>query len=146
MTRKLGVVVAAAAIALVAAGCVSSDDTYNAMNSDRAAAGVSAVQRADDLTSIAQNWANHLRDANSFDHQDLGAVMAWLGLPYCAMGETLAKVPFDYTGAQVEAIWMNSAEHRAIVLDGRYGYVGIGIASDSAQTTTWVVADFGGGC
>jgi uncharacterized protein YkwD len=144
MTRKLAVVVAAAAIALVAAGCVTNDDTIGAINADRAAVGVSAVQRADDLTAVAQNWANYLRDTNSFYHQDIGAVRAWLGLPYSAMGETLARVPFDYTGAQVEAIWMNSAAHRDIVLDRGYNYVGVGVAWDSAQTTTWVVALFGG--
>jgi uncharacterized protein YkwD len=140
MRRKLGVVAAAVAVALVAAGCVTRDDTISSINSDRAAAGVSSAQQADDLASVAQHWADVLRDTNSFYHQDIAAVMAWS--PYSAMGETLAKVPLDATGAQVEAIWMNSSQHRAIVLDRRYGYVGIGIASD--QTTTWVVAVFGG--
>jgi uncharacterized protein YkwD len=140
--RKLAIIVAAAALAVVAAGCVTRDDTIGAINADRAAIGVSAVQHADDLATVAQTWADHLRDTNSFYHQDIGAVMAWS--PYTAMGETLARVPFDYTGAQVEAIWRNSAEHRAIVLDRQYNYVGIGIASDSAQTVTWVVAVFGG--
>lgn len=139
MARKVAVVVAAAAIALVAAGCVTSQDTFSAMNADRAAAGAAAVQETGDLDWVAQNWANHLRDTASFSHQDIAALSAWS--PYTAMAETLAKVPFDYTGAQVETLWMNSAEHHAIVLDRRYQYVGIGIASN--QTDTWVVAVFG---
>jgi len=139
MVRKLAVVVAAAAIALVAAGCVTSEDTLSAMNADRASAGAAALQETRDLDYVAQNWANHLRDTASFYHQDIAAVIAWS--PYTAMAETLAKVPFDYTGAQVETLWMNSAEHHAIVLDRRYQYVGIGIASN--QTDTWVVAVFG---
>jgi uncharacterized protein YkwD len=115
-------------------------DTLSAINADRASAGAAALQEAGDLDYVAQNWANYLRDTNSFYHQDIAALMAWS--PYTAMGETLAKVPLDSTGAQAEAIWMNSAEHGAIVLDRRHGYVGIGIASN--QTDTWVVAVFGG--
>jgi uncharacterized protein YkwD len=141
MCRKLAIVAAAAVIAFVAAGCVTQDDTMGSINADGAAAGVQSVQHADDLAYVAQNWADHLRDTNSLYHQDIAALRAWS--PYAAMGETLAQVPFSSTGAQVEAIWMNSAAHRAIVLDGEYDYVGIGIASDSAQTTTWVVVDFG---
>jgi uncharacterized protein YkwD len=140
MARKLAVVVAAAAIAFVAAGCVTSQDTLSAINADRASAGAAVVQQAGDLDGVAQNWANYLRDSNSFSHQDIAAVKAWS--PYAWMGETLAKVPVDYTGAQVEAIWMKDAQHRAIVLDPRYRYVGIGIASN--QSDTWVVAVFGG--
>jgi len=140
MRRNLAVVAAAVAILFVAAGCVTRDDTISSINSDRSAAGVAGVQAADDLTTVAQNWADHLRDTNSFYHQDIAAVMAWS--PYSSMGETLAKVPFDTSSAAVEAMWMNSSQHRAIVLGGQYGYVGIGIASD--QTTTWVVGVFGG--
>ena len=100
------------------------------------------VQQADDLNYVAQSWANYLRETNSFYHQGIGALIAWSS--YTSLGETPAKVPFDLTGAPVEAIRMKGAEHRAIVLDGHYGYVGIGIVSDAAQTTTWIVADFGG--
>src|SRR5215218_10156829 len=86
MVRKLAVVVAAAAIALVAAGCVTTQDTLSAINADRASAGAAAVQEAGDLDYVAQNWANYLRDTNSFYHQDIAALQAWS--PYSAMGET----------------------------------------------------------
>src|SRR5262249_31311921 len=74
MRRNLAVVAAAAVVLLVAAGCVTRDDTIGAINSDRSAAGVGSIQTADDLTTVAQNWADHLRDTNSFYHQDIAAV------------------------------------------------------------------------
>lgn len=110
-------------------------------NSERAKAGVSALAFSPYLSErYSQTWTNYLSDSGQFKHQSLDAIRhpgtQWLG-------ENLIK-GWDETPAELVARWMRSAGHRDNILNGKYGYVGIGWAIDS-EGWTIVTVNFWGG-
>ena len=59
------------------------------------------------------------------------------------MGDNIGAGGGLDTADAIEQLWMNSAPHRANILNGSYRAVGVGIAY-SADGQAWVVADFAG--
>jgi uncharacterized protein YkwD len=94
------------------------------------------------LGSMAQNWAQQIAAMQSLTHQDLSSII--YSTPFTTMGENLLAGPIDMTPAQMETDWMNSAPHRANILDGAFTAAGVGIAYDNATGQVWVCVDFGG--
>jgi uncharacterized protein YkwD len=142
-------IVAALAVALAAAACLPtspapgvSGDTFDAINHDRAAAGVGALAWDPVLAQWAQNHAHDIAASGTLWHSDLGSLISGPLSGYWTLGENLYQGPPGVTGAAVEATWMGSPPHRANVLNGAFNRVGVGVATDGSGQT-WVVALFG---
>jgi uncharacterized protein YkwD len=116
-------------------------DIVQAMNADRAASGIGPLCGNAQLTGIAQTWADHLAQTKTFEHQDLLAAI--MPTPFRIMAENLLVSSHRISAQQMEAAWMASEGHREHILDGRYTYVGVGIAT-ADDGRVFVAVDFGG--
>ena len=144
-------VVAVVALALAAAACApagtsasgTSGDMVQAMNEDRAANGLGGLGWNDQLAGVAQNHAQEIAASGSLWHSDLGG---WLAAPWMAgwrsLGENLLVTPAGTNAFAGEDAWMNSAPHRANILNGGFNSVGVGTAV-SPDGRVWTVAVFG---
>ena len=119
----------------------AASDVLDAMNRDRAGNGVGSLCANAQLTGIAQAWADHLAQTQTFVHQDLLAVIS--ATPFHRLAENLLVGSRILTPAQMEGAWMASPGHREHILDGRLVAAGVGSAV-SAQGRVYVVVDFGG--
>ena len=115
----------------------------NAVNQDRAAAGLAPLIRDAQLGPVAANWADHLAATGTLTHSDLHALIR---LPYMsawrALGENLLVGPGNLGSRSAESLWMSSTEHRAAILDPAYNRIGVGAARDPSGRL-WIVAEFG---
>lgn len=103
------------------------------INAERAAAGVGPVQSQAWAASKAAQQSQAMAASGSIWH-DMSGFMAdghdVLGAIY--LGENVAM---DSTLASAEQLLFSDPAHQAIILDGRYNYVGIGAAYDGRN---WV--------
>lgn len=117
-------------------------DVVGAVNQDRAAAGLRPLTWDNQLGDYARSWANHLAATGSLVHTDLAALVR---LPYMTawwtMGENLLVGP-GMSGAAAEDAWMNSAGHRANILNPAFNSIGVASARDSSGRW-WYVAELG---
>jgi len=111
------------------------------MNGDRSANGLGALCGNAQLAGIAQSWANWMAEHGSLSHQDLGAVLG--GTSFSTMGENILDGPAGMSPGAMESAWMQSAPHRANILNGAFRAVGVGIAT-GPDGRVWVAVDFGG--
>jgi uncharacterized protein YkwD len=118
-------------------------DVVGAVNQDRAAAGLAPLTWDRQLGPYAASWANHLAATGTLTHTDLNALIR---LPYMtgwrSLGENLLVGPGNLGGAAAEDLWMNSAGHRANILNPSFNYIGVAGVRDSSGRL-WVVAEFG---
>jgi uncharacterized protein YkwD len=113
-----------------------------AMNKEREALGLPALVPNVALTDVARARSRDMIDKNYFAHFYEGGVSAYsllsaAGVSYSAAGENLAKVAGDEeqsVRAAIEAL-MRSPSHRDAILDPRYRFVGVGVATDDAMIT-----------
>jgi uncharacterized protein YkwD len=143
--------IAVVALALAAAACAPpgspgsgpTGDMVQAMNQDRAAAGLPPLSWDSQLYDLAQNHANGIAASQSLWHSDLAA---WINTPWMsawrALGENLLMVPPGVNAWSAEDVWMGSGPHRANILNGGFNRVGVGVATDGAGRS-WMVAEFG---
>lgn len=111
------------------------------MNQERANAGIGGISQNASLDAVAQIRAQEI--VQSFAHtRPNGAscftVLDENGIVYMTAGENIAA---GYgTPADVMAGWMNSEGHRANILNGSFGQVGIGYYTDpnTPYGTYWV--------
>ena len=101
-------------------------------NAQRTANGQPALNLNSQLTQAAQTKANDMATRNYWSHNTPDGATPWAfiaqtGYGYQAAGENLAY-GFDSSDAAVTG-WMNSAEHRANILNGGFKDVGFGIAN-----------------
>jgi uncharacterized protein YkwD len=132
------------------------------VNVERTSRGLSPLTVSVKLNRAAYNFAFDLGRRNYYPghpqpHQTMAPYPSWLGGPnlidrvqtaqytgYTIAGENIAA---GYTSPQaVLDAWMNSAGHRANILDARYTQIGLGYATatPSAYTHYWVQV-FGNG-
>src|SRR5947209_5774678 len=119
-------------------------------NNQRAAAGEGYLSLNGALDSAAQAKANDMVAENYWGHYSPSGASPWTfisnaGYGYSAAGENLA---YGFaSSADVITAWMNSAEHRANLLNGGYVDVGFGIANSpdyvGTGPETIVVAEYG---
>jgi hypothetical protein len=119
-------------------------------NNQRAAAGERYLNLNGALDSAAQAKANDMVAENYWGHYSPGGASPWTfisnaGYGYSAAGENLA---YGFaSSADVITAWMNSAEHRANLLNGGFVDVGFGIANSpdyvGTGPETIVVAEYG---
>ena len=93
------------------------------------------------LGGFAQGWANWMAANNSLVHNNLNGLISQTS--FSTMGENIIVGPANMTVAQMEAAWMNSAGHRANILNGSFSAAGVGYAYDD-KGQLWVAVDFGG--
>jgi uncharacterized protein YkwD len=103
-------------------------------NAQRAADRESALSLNDQLTNAAQAKADDMVARNYWSHDTPDGRTPWsfitaAGYTYQLAGENLA---YGFSSAAtVTSGWMNSAEHRANILNAGYSDVGFGIASST---------------
>ena len=111
------------------------------VNKERAAAGLSALKVNTKLAGVAEKKAEDLRDNNYFSHTSptYGSpfdMMKQFGITYSSAGENIAKG--QKTPESVMNGWMNSAGHKANILNSSFTEIGVGYVTDSNGNTYWV--------
>ncbi len=138
--------IAAIMIAATAAFVVSTSQGANAadpaaeadfiarINGLRATRGLGGVQAHPVLTAKAQAWAAHMAATGCLCHSNLssGVTVGWRKL-----GENVGRGP---SVASLHDAFVNSPAHQANMLDGRFGWVGVGVAHGAGQM--WVAEVF----
>ncbi len=79
------------------------------------------------LDRYAEGWARHLASTGAFEHRDQRTVLANCRMGW--VGETLVRGRPLTPGTAVRA-WMNSPEHRAVIMKPRATRAGIGVRRD----------------
>jgi hypothetical protein len=118
--------VAALACLLPAPGrAAASDEAELAARiaAERSARGLPPLAAGADLAAVARAWSARMaRDGAIAHNPDLPAeVEGWT-----VLGENVGRGP---SAADVHRAFMGSAEHRVIVLDGRFTEVGVGVVA-----------------
>ena len=105
------------------------------INEQRAAAGLGQVQLYGPATDLARARSGDMAERNYFSHTtpegtNFLSMLSGRGVPYKYAGEILARNNYsDDQAAQVAMdSYLNSAPHKAIIMDGRYNMVGVGYA------------------
>jgi uncharacterized protein YkwD len=122
------------------------------LNQQRAAGGLAPVTADPRLARAARRFSGEMVRRRFFDHvspagSTVGQRVRKAGFSGRGIGETIAwGAGPSATPAAIVAMWMASPGHRAIIMQGRFRHVGLGVASGSpvgvagARTVT---ADFG---
>ncbi|MEL6187516.1 MAG: CAP domain-containing protein [Myxococcota bacterium] len=100
-----------------------------AANLDRSAAGAPALTCADTLALVARAHSQDMCDRTYFSHDNLDGEspfdrMRAAGISYRAAGENIAQG--QSSPGQVHQAWMDSSGHRANILNGTFGRIGVG--------------------
>jgi uncharacterized protein YkwD len=130
----------------------SRQATLCALNRARAAHHLHALRLDTRLTRAAQGHSADMVAKRYFAHGDFGARIRHSGWTRhrrsWTIGENLAYgTAGAATPAAIVAAWMRSAGHRANILQGRFRWIGIGIASgtpDGQGGGATYSTDFGG--
>lgn len=107
-------------------------------NAERAKEGLAPLQIDSALTKSAQLKSQDMKDNNYFSHTSptYGSPfdqMKTLGISYKSAAENIAMG--QRTAQEVVQGWMNSAGHRANIMNGSYTHIGVGL-SDSGYYWT----------
>ncbi|HEU5004151.1 MAG TPA: CAP domain-containing protein [Actinomycetota bacterium] len=111
---------------------------FAAINSERTAAGLSAVTNSGALATMAEAWSGQLAAAGSLSHNPSLTNQAPSDWQY--LGENVGEGP---DCSSLVTAFFNSPEHKANILQVHYTEVGIGVV-DGAGGTIWVTEDFMG--
>ncbi|MFJ5768962.1 CAP domain-containing protein [Psychrobacillus sp. NPDC093180] len=108
------------------------------VNSERAKAGLQALQIDAKLTESAQAKSQDMKNKNYFSHTSptYGSPfdqMKSLGISYKSAGENIAMG--QRTASEVMDAWMKSPGHKANILNPSYTHIGVGL-SDSGYYWT----------
>lgn len=110
-------------------------------NQQRAKNGLKPLTANWELSRVARYKATDMRDKNYFSHTSptYGSpftMMKNFGISYRAAAENIAAG--ETTPQEVVTAWMNSAGHRANILNGTYTQIGVGYAQGGSQRYYWV--------
>lgn len=109
------------------------------VNEERTKAGLKPLTYSAELSKVARTKSQDMADKNYFSHTsptygDPFAMMKSFGISYRTAGENIAK---GYSSAaSVMNGWMNSEGHRANILNGSFGKIGVGYVVKNG-TTYW---------
>lgn len=98
-------------------------------NQERQKNGLAPLQIDTELSKVAKEKSRDMAANNYFDHNspNYGSpfdMMKSFGITYRTAGENIAKG--QSTPEQVVNAWMNSAGHRANILNGNFTHIGVG--------------------
>jgi uncharacterized protein YkwD len=141
--RMAGVVPAADAVTTASS---PSAQVLALVNAQRLLHGCHALAASEPLTTLAQDFSTEMAVEHFFSHTDPAGRTPWdraraLGITDLG-GENIAMG--QQTPAAVMAAWMDSAGHRANILDCRYRSLGVGVyfAGSSTAGGPWWTQDF----
>ncbi len=108
-------------------------DIFRMTNQQRAANGVSAFAWSDALAAVARAHSRDMAARHFFSHVNPDGLdpfqrMRMGGISYTTAGENIAGAA---TADIIVTNWMNSAGHRANILNPSFGHIGVGVAIDS---------------
>ena len=128
---------ALAAVALMALGACSpeQDRATELVNQSRNSVGLPSLEVNIDLYLKAQGWSDQMANAQRLYHSNLADGN---GYNWARLGE---NVGYGYSLEQVHSAFMNSAGHRANILDGGFNRIGIGVTR-TPDGRYWVVQEF----
>ncbi|WP_308638504.1 CAP domain-containing protein [Paenibacillus silvisoli] len=111
-----------------------------AVNAERAKAGLGALTLNASLSKVAQTKSQDMRDKNYFSHDSptYGSpfdMMKQFGINYSYAGENIAA---GQKGVQaVMTAWMNSPGHKANILSPNFTQLGVGYAPGGNMSPYW---------
>jgi uncharacterized protein YkwD len=118
------------------------------INAERGKAGMGQVESLPELSALARSRSEDMAARNYFSHTtpegtDVFAQLRTRNIAFALAGEIIARsTAQDYGQAteMAQQAFLNSPSHRAIMLDAKYSYVGVGHgrASDGASYFTVV--------
>ena len=128
---------ALAAVALMALGACSpeQDRATELVNQSRNSVGLPSLEVNIDLYLKAQGWSDQLANAQRLYHSNLADGN---GYNWARLGE---NVGYGYSLEQVHSAFMNSAGHRANILDGGFNRIGVGVTR-TPDGRYWVIQEF----
>ena len=138
-TAAIVLVLAAAALVPTSASAAGgvAGEVFTLTNAQRTQAGLRPLVSDPALDAAAAEWARQLASSCTFAHSTAQwrssrvAASGWV-----ATGENIAAGQPD--AKSVMTAWMNSAGHKANILDSRYTGVGVGYATGSCYRSYWV--------
>lgn len=121
------------------------------LNGMRAAGGLGPLKLDNRLRLAARYQSTYVSQLGALTHLGPAGEEFWdrtakAGYPSNRwLGETLALVPGCKPATSKLAVrgWLNSPEHRAIMMDARYKRVGIGVIAAAGCGQSAITADFG---
>lgn len=136
----------AAATTTVDAATITASESamVKALNADRAAVGLVAVQVDSRLMAIARARSADMVAKNYFSHtqpdgRNVFDILTAQHLTWYNAGEIIAwnNWPIESTVAVTNSQWMGSPGHHAIIVGTDYNYVGVGLAVDATGKALW---------
>lgn len=129
--------------ASTASAAAAEKTAFDLLNADRAKNGLQPLKLNSQLTALGGDYAQDMINRNFFDHTNPEGQtpfdrMQKAGISYVTAGENIA-INKDVNAAEVA--FMNSAGHKANILNTTYTEVGIGVRYD-AQGSAHVVQEF----
>lgn len=114
------------------------------LNAERTSRGLAPLRWDQQLTQLAYDWSRWMAWTNSLTHRNLGALFqdpAFDG--WSSLGENIytGSPAAAITGPGVNAAFMNSAPHRANILNPGFDAVGVGVVI--YNNSVWVTENFG---
>lgn len=98
------------------------------INKNRAQAGLKKVRYFDGcIDGFSERWARHLVELGELVHRDQHTILDRCNLTW--VGETLVRGT-ALTPAKAVTAWMNSPEHRAVLMKPRANRAGVGFRID----------------
>jgi uncharacterized protein YkwD len=122
---------------------------FDAINGQRTAAGLRPVQADGPTTDLSRARSTDMADRNYFSHSTPEGdgflnMMGKRGIGFKYAGEILARNNYPAGEAAKIAIesYLKSAPHRAILMDGRYNYVGVGYSLSAEDEMSYFTVIF----
>lgn len=117
-----------------------------AVNKSRAAAGKKAVKHIECLNTLAEKWSKNMAAKNTLYHNtNVGgsASTTWSITYHCGPGRYYygEVVHMVYDSSRIHSDFMNSAPHKAIILDSKWNRIGVGVYVDG-NGKIWVTEVF----
>lgn len=115
-------------------------EVFNLINKQRTNNGLSALKIDSQLQRVARIKAQDMVDNNYFSHTSptYGSPFDMLksfGISYNTAGENIAA---NSSNSAAVSAWMNSAGHKANILNGKFNYTGIGVVNDPTYGKMYV--------
>lgn len=135
-TRWAWLAALAAVVVMALGACTPEiDRSTELVNQSRNGAGLGGLPTNIDLYLKAQSWSDRLARDQRLYHSNLADGN---GYNWVRLGE---NVGYGYSIEQVHNAFMNSAGHRANILDRGFNRIGIGVTRDGGGRY-WVVQEF----
>jgi uncharacterized protein YkwD len=119
------------------------------INEVRAAAGLQQVHFDAAVTAVARARSNDMAERNYFSHTtpegtNFLSMLSGRSIQFKFGGEILARnnYPDDQASNVAMDSYLNSAPHKAIIMDGRYSAVGLGYAKSGEDAMHYFTVIF----